>query len=373
MRGLAALVVFLAHARNMFFGDVSAASTTGAHTSAHVNVPVGAAGIGTHAVIIFFVLSGYLVGGGVVRTMEAGRWTWSHYIRQRLTRLWVVLVPALLIGCALDNIGMRAGGPGAIYGAPPGQSVIGNPAWTGLNLPTFGGNVFFLQDILVPVFGSNVALWSLANEFWYYLAFPVAVIIYRSSTALPIRVLGLVALVGLGWLGAPMVTLYFFIWLLGVVVSRIPLFLGRASARALIALSGVGLVFTSAWVRTHRAPLFLANMGIGLVFCILLYGCLHRRDSAKKLYSNLAAGIANMSYTLYLVHVPALMLVSAVVVGGWHPWKKDAPHLIAFACVIGGVLLYAALMYLFFERHTERVRLAISGGRQAQVQATGTS
>jgi len=34
-------------------------------------------------------------------------------------------------------------------------------------------NVFFLQTITVPVYGSNSPLWSLANEFWYYLLFPL--------------------------------------------------------------------------------------------------------------------------------------------------------------------------------------------------------
>ena len=35
------------------------------------------------------------------------------------------------------------------------------------------GNLFFLQTIFVPPFGSNAPLWSLSFEFWYYLLFPL--------------------------------------------------------------------------------------------------------------------------------------------------------------------------------------------------------
>ena len=41
-------------------------------------------------------------------------------------------------------------------------------------------NIFFLQGIYTPTFGTDGALWSLANEFWYYLLFPLGLIALRS-------------------------------------------------------------------------------------------------------------------------------------------------------------------------------------------------
>ena len=38
---------------------------------------------------------------------------------------------------------------------------------------TLLGNVFFLQTLTTPVWGSNGPLWSLAYEFWYYVCFPL--------------------------------------------------------------------------------------------------------------------------------------------------------------------------------------------------------
>jgi peptidoglycan/LPS O-acetylase OafA/YrhL len=43
-----------------------------------------------------------------------------------------------------------------------------------LTLGNFLGNLLFLQTILCETFGSNGPLWSLANEFCYYVLFPVS-------------------------------------------------------------------------------------------------------------------------------------------------------------------------------------------------------
>jgi hypothetical protein len=37
------------------------------------------------------------------------------------------------------------------------------------SLIAFLGNFAFLQTICVPIFGTNGPMWSLANEFWYYI------------------------------------------------------------------------------------------------------------------------------------------------------------------------------------------------------------
>ena len=54
-------------------------------------------GQGHTAVIIFFVLSGYLVGKHVYLAFNTGRWSWREYAIKRLSRLWIVLIPALIL------------------------------------------------------------------------------------------------------------------------------------------------------------------------------------------------------------------------------------------------------------------------------------
>jgi hypothetical protein len=67
-------------------------------------------------------------------------------------------------------------GTASIYSSPAGQPFASTPDIGSLYSPAiFLGNMGFLQGIFVHTAGTNLALWSLANEFWYYIAFPPAV------------------------------------------------------------------------------------------------------------------------------------------------------------------------------------------------------
>jgi peptidoglycan/LPS O-acetylase OafA/YrhL len=48
-----------------------------------------------------------------------------------------------------------------------------------LGFSTFVGNLLQLQTIVVSSLGSNGPLWSLANEWWYYVLFGFCMIVYR--------------------------------------------------------------------------------------------------------------------------------------------------------------------------------------------------
>lgn len=107
LRGLAALQVASAHLRAQAypgFGTVE-------------NPPLlfqGLAfstGFAYLAVIVFFVLSGWLVGGSFLNKLDSDR-AFQHYAIDRVSRLWVVLVPTfvvvLLAGAALGMLDSTA-------------------------------------------------------------------------------------------------------------------------------------------------------------------------------------------------------------------------------------------------------------------------
>src|SRR5258707_10002263 len=95
IRGAAALIVLLGHTRSLFFSSLTA-DTAPTQAAANYVVRGNRATVGEVAVIIFFVLSGYLVGGSVIRSVKNGTWSWKSYLFKRITRLWVVLIPALM-------------------------------------------------------------------------------------------------------------------------------------------------------------------------------------------------------------------------------------------------------------------------------------
>src|SRR4051812_12768784 len=63
-------------------------------------------GQGHAAVMAFFVLSGFLVGGSAWAALRRdGDLALRRYAFDRATRLWLVVLPALALGCAIDLLG----------------------------------------------------------------------------------------------------------------------------------------------------------------------------------------------------------------------------------------------------------------------------
>jgi peptidoglycan/LPS O-acetylase OafA/YrhL len=167
------------------------------------------------------VLSGYLISGSIFRMVERNTWNWKLYLTHRLVRLWIVLVPALLLGAALDLSGIRLNLAPALYAGMTGTHMLGNiPA--SLNLKTFAGNLFFLQGILTPTLGSNTPMWSLANEFWYYLLFPCAFFGLRKGSPVASRVVCAIVFVAAFWFVGLSIRVMFPIWLLGTLLAVVP-------------------------------------------------------------------------------------------------------------------------------------------------------
>jgi peptidoglycan/LPS O-acetylase OafA/YrhL len=181
LRGAAAGFVLCDHLRSYTFTNFGSLSDPGLLTMGFYAVT----SFGPQAVMIFFAMSGFLVGGKVLEDMLIGRWSWPGYFLRRLTRLWIVLVPALVITLILDGISLYFTG-GIDYDPAMRIYTSGPDINTPLNhsLTTFLGNIAFLQTIYVPIFGTNGPMWSLANEFWYYVIFPLGAGIFLVHNSL---------------------------------------------------------------------------------------------------------------------------------------------------------------------------------------------
>jgi len=114
--------------------------------------------IGQDAVIIFFVLSGYVIVF-VANTKEKNL---KDYFISRFARLYSVLIPALLLTLILDNIGFLVNRP-----------FYGELIKTDILLPRLLAAFSFTNQIWFhdSSFLSNNPLWSLSYEFWYYILF----------------------------------------------------------------------------------------------------------------------------------------------------------------------------------------------------------
>ena len=160
-RAIAAFAVLLQHARSALLVDPESATRSNVATT----ILYWASGFGHQAVVIFFVLSGALVGGSVLRSVSSEEWSWRAYLIRRLSRLYIVLIPALLLILLWDGLGAAIFPAHGIYGDVMSAITLGGHTLIVHNrgAMAYAGNIAFLMTIYVPVLGSGAALWSLSN------------------------------------------------------------------------------------------------------------------------------------------------------------------------------------------------------------------
>jgi peptidoglycan/LPS O-acetylase OafA/YrhL len=368
LRGFAAFSVLLNHWRDAFFLDYR-------DIAGHNPLVAGfylIAGLGHQWVIVFFVMSGYLVGGSVVRSVSSGRWSWRGYLLTRLTRLYIVLLPALMLGGALDWTGIHEAGTESVYSGHSGMHALEYDVQTHLHAPTFLGNSLFVQTIALPgmggdrvlTFGSNGPLWSLSNEFWYYLAFPLLVLLLMQAGPWWERAAYGFVLLLWGWFVGSSIALLGIPWLMGVLIVYLPAFPARRpwtrslAIVAALALLGGGLTLVRIWqsrVSENSMGSQIGDVLLGLVVTLLIWVTLHCATAPlPSFYVRLAQRAARSSYTLYLVHLPLVVFLKASLnlprmAPSWHAGLVSVGILLV-------VVVYAQLVFEIFEKNTAEVR-----------------
>ena len=362
VRGLAALVVFVSHWRYLFFADYPQLS----HAGAAAKVFYALTGLGHSAVMVFFILSGFFISSSVLRARQQGRWSWTWYAEQRLTRLYVVLVPALLLGALWDLIGLHVFRDAPVYlGGTDYQLMLTRPAAQLDTVQSWLGSLFFLQGIRTPVFGTNGPLWSLSYEFWYYALFPICwLALSRHSAILPRAAYLAAGLLIFAFVGK-VIAVYFVVWLFGTALCFGRLarpFASRGASKA--ALSLLSLLFAAALLAPRFKLIpngFLSDFCVAVTFSALLFCLLnfpYRTPSA--LYVKSARALSNISYSLYLLHVPFLILLNALIIRQGSRWQPTAGHMVLAIFAAAIVFLYTYGVWYYTEARTGQVREKIA-------------
>lgn len=372
MRGLAALAVVVFHIRNRYFLDYDSLPSPGLLTKAFYALTA----FGHDAVIVFFVLSGYLISSKVLRDAEGGRWSWTSYAVNRLTRLYVVLLPGLLLTLFWDGLRLWLFPDGPVFIGDRQQPWVSDfvplPRSLALDLV---GNALFLQTILVYPLGTNGALWSLSYEFWYYLLFPLPLLARGGSRARSIAMVVVVAAILL-LIGAR-ITLYFPIWLLGSMVYAAPKIKGWTRVHSRVITLGSAALFMLLVAFTHTSRFEEWSSGsetvndyvTALSCAALLYVLtLNQAPSSHARYQQLSRTLAGFSYTLYVTHLPLLVFIRGAL-----PASPRLPSASNYSLVLILMLTCVAFAYLvsrITEARTDDVRRAVMRLINARPSAT---
>lgn len=363
IRGCSALLVCLGHLRNAMLVDYS--------ELVHPNIAIKAfyalTSFGHQAVMVFFVLSGYFVGGAVLRA--GAKFSWSSYLSSRLTRLWVVLIPCLIITWGVGQMLVHCA-PAVLAGANFDLWHSGPKAGEySADFSTLLANIFFLQTIVSPVFGLNSPLWSLANEFWYYMLFPLLAVTlgFVGSGKNQARILALVFTMIIAWCLPNEILYGFLIWMMGVVVYYLQPTIKEFSQNTMrillftaLILLGLVLAYSKSTSNSQIMPLMLDFL-VGITFAFLCL-ILTNKSSPKLRFSWLVKSslyLSEVSYSLYLSHFPIVVLIAATV----YESKKRVPDGLAlaqFCCWALLLLGLAVALWWLFESRTAFVRDKVS-------------
>jgi peptidoglycan/LPS O-acetylase OafA/YrhL len=351
LRAIAAFLVLAEHWRNFFFVDFPEIPISHRRMFA---LPYALTVSGHQAVIIFFLLSGFLISGSVLRMLNRNAWTWRGYATHRLVRLWIVILPGLILGAMWDSLGVSLEHTRSFYFGDAANHMMHNVAYQ-RHVTVFFGNLFFLQGLTVPTFGSNGALWSLANEFWYYVLFPLGLIALRNGQRFAVRACcGLLFVVIAFWLRGSVLP-RFPIWLAGALLVRLPRLPASKRIRWFAALMYAVMVVALALSERHLA--FLAYdflLAIGTVALLWVFVSSTSIAPATRTVSAIRF-LARGSFSLYVVHMPLLAFVAAFSAGASR-WQPTPLHVLTASTILAFTLVYAYVIAYFTEFRTDRVR-----------------
>ncbi|MDB5086232.1 MAG: Peptidoglycan/LPS O-acetylase OafA/YrhL, contains acyltransferase and SGNH-hydrolase domain [Mucilaginibacter sp.] len=284
LRILAALMVFVFHILYLWFHPLTVLYKI--DDLAHL------------AVIIFFVLSGYVIAYTTTETNRGG----MQYMQARFSKLSSVVLPALLITAICEIIVSNIN--------PEMHSYFsrGNPLLRYIISGLFLNEIWFFSA--APAM--NGPLWSLSFEFWYYVIFGLW--FYRKtgwrSYLLPV----LACLVA-----GPKILLMMPIWLTGYFAYRIrgPK-LSSLFSWLLVLLSFTIVFLVVKYIsplpfKIGKPPLYFASQFIsdwivGFFIGLALWLIPASRVVFKQ--SKQLRTIANLTFPLYVLHNPLLILWS---------------------------------------------------------------
>lgn len=287
------------------------------------------------AVIVFFVLSGYLIA----YTTAVNPRGIKHYAAARLGRLYSVLLPALLVTAACQVI---------VYFTNPAIFSQYTRAHAGIRYILSG---LFLNEIWFfsaspPI---NGPLWSLSYEFWYYVIF--GAFFFFKNTFKKYALLLLAVLIA-----GPSILSMMPVWLCGCFAYKLSQAKPVKNASwvvftgGLLAAIALQQYLPALPFQLGRPPLFYANQFIkdfivGIFLSISLYAAAGLNSTKQKspAYAVKFRVVADLTFSLYLLHFPLLVLWRAIVPSQFgNAWQ----FIMAMLCVFTVV----AVLGFFLER-----------------------
>lgn len=289
--------------------------------------------IGHQCVIVFFVLSGLLVGGLSLKKFSEGNLSLKDYFSKRITRIYIVVIPTLIIGGYLNYI----------------TGLTNN-----LEIEYFFGNLFHFQTVFSPTYGSNGPLWSLANEFWYYMIFMGVIFYFKKIKNKNVSIIISITTISFFAFIMPNIIAYLIIWIFGLII---PFLINRLP----IINDTIYLIFKFLFfpliIIFNIYDGYISDLMFAFYTTILLTYIIIKNKHVKS-YMPLIR-LSKFSFSLYAIHYPVLLYI-LFLLSKFLSFKRydhfNLENLTGYFLINVIILIFSYVFYLLFEKHTTSLR-----------------
>jgi peptidoglycan/LPS O-acetylase OafA/YrhL len=345
LRGIAALVVVIHHAVQVapavddaLQGPVQVGSWSWLWTY----TPLHIAWAGHGAVLVFFVLSGFVLA---LPTLGQGL-QWTRYYPKRLLRLYLPVWVSLVVAAALVIL-------------VPRQPVAGRSDYLDDRSMAAVGDAPREALLLAPGWHLNGPLWSLRWELLFSLLLPMYVLLAKRFRTRPIlSFTATFALLGTGQVTGEPSLIFLPVFALGVLLAfhqaqlrRVArsLAASRHSSLAWTASAGLTVVLLTAQWTLDGAPWSHPVLEAGasaapfVGACLAVFLSLHWPWAVRCLQRRTLQWLGRCSFSLYLIHEPVIVTAAFIM-------PVDVSPLIIIVAVIPLSLAAGQAFYMCVER-----------------------
>ncbi|MEQ8196858.1 MAG: acyltransferase [Clostridiaceae bacterium] len=366
LRGIASLVVVVFHCLvsfNLFYMAYYNNQYSNGLIKAFTMTPLHTVWAGKEAVLLFFVLSGFVLS---IPYLENKELPYKSYIIKRFFRIYLPYIIIMTLSVIIAMSFMH-------YNSIQGLSDTYNKRWDHpVSIESIIAYIFMINS---DTFNVNGVVWTLYIEMKLSLLFPLIMIIIKRYNWIKASIIALAANAAVFFIMGTLVryisnavlkdivgyfndSLYYGVFfILGAILSKCR---GRISENTLLKKHGI-LLFILSLIMINNKWLYILGLNRMLVqdficgagFALLFMVVLSSEKAQELLCVKPLLFFGKISYSIYLVHVPVIMVTTAVL-------SRIIPIEIPFIAAPFVCILIACISYRYIELPSMRIGKQLS-------------
>lgn len=331
-------------------------------------------------VLVFFLLSGFLISYSVFRKHSDSDYTFTDYFIDRFCRIYCAFIPALIFVWLVDIQTISLPLMASAERLAQLDWIPSIPE--NLNVTTWLGNLLMMQDfpvfqvlrvagvpdnaLFIDTYGSGSPFWTISIEWWLYMLFgTMAIIYFKNRTPFKLYhlpVIGFISIVPAYFAIGGTSDCLSILWILGAITSFLFIrssgwlqnsqfyFTKRTwilSMLAVFALSVVFMMGRMVSVKLDKGYFQLGELQFSLFLTIALFSLfflLGAINHVPRLLQKTVAFFADYSFSLYLTHFTIMTYLYVRFPG------NDANTSFFWLTILASNIVAIAFWWLF-ERH----------------------